>query len=411
MSGAHAEGTRHPRLPLPVVALVLALLLGLLAIRSGDPWRWMHDDNGRRYSSYARTHRALGLGVTRGRDFFYDPRTGRLVPYGHHPPALGLLLAGWFAATGHDGPQAARALAASFHLVSAVLVLGLARAYWAPAPALVAALAFAVVPMSAFFGKMVNFEPLVLPFFIGAIVSWWRGTEAGRGGRPGLTGALVVLGTLIDWPILLVLPVLLADGVRRWRRGEGTAAVLAALGVTGVALAVAAAVAVWTSGAVGLGELGAAASFRFHLHGRYPWWELAGKLFDYNRRYFTEPVLAAAAVTAGILVRDAWRGRPSVPRTRLLALLGVAGLLPVVLFPTSARYHAYWQFYLLPYETLAVADVLERVGARLRPAPRRLGYAVVVLWLVGASAVTLRTRYTRPSGYVERKVRELSPYL
>src|SRR5262245_24712639 len=92
--------TRQPGMPLSAAALLLVLLAGLLSIRSADPWRWLHDDNGRRYSSYARTHLALGLNETRGRDFFYDPRTGRRVPYGHHPPTLGLLLAAWFRATG-----------------------------------------------------------------------------------------------------------------------------------------------------------------------------------------------------------------------------------------------------------------------------------------------------------------------
>jgi len=408
--GGRNEPTRDDGLPLSAAGLLVALLAALLAVHSADPWRWLHDDNGRRYSSYARTHLALGLAETRGRDFFLDPRTGGRVPYGHHPPGLGLLLAGWFRTTGHDGPQAARVLAGCFHLVSAALVLGLLRAHYALAPGLVAALVFAVVPMSAFFGKMVNFEPFVLPFFIGAVVTYWRSAEQRRG-WPLLAVVLVALGTLIDWPVLLVLPVLLADSVRRWRRGEGREALVAALGATGAGLAVAAIVAAWASGAVGLHELGAAARFRLRLHGGYPWWRLAGKLVDYNRRYFTEPVLAASLVAAGVLIRDAWRGRVLSPRARLLALLGAAGVLPVVLFPTSARYHAYWQFYLLPYATLAVAEVLERFASRLRPGRRRLVYAVVVLWVIGASAATLTTRYTRPSGYVARKVRELSPYL
>src|SRR5439155_195721 len=87
----------------------------------------------------------------------------RLVPYGHHPPGLGLLLAGWFRLTGNDGPRTARALPALFHLVSVLLLFGLLRRQYSGAPALMAALALAVVPMSSYFGKLVNFEPVVLP--------------------------------------------------------------------------------------------------------------------------------------------------------------------------------------------------------------------------------------------------------
>src|SRR5207247_9167690 len=96
--------------------LLLLLLAALLALHSADPWQYVHDDNGRRYSSYARTHLALGLARTGGRDFFFNPSTGSLVPYGHHPPGLSLLLAGWVFVLGNDGPRAARPLPATFHL-------------------------------------------------------------------------------------------------------------------------------------------------------------------------------------------------------------------------------------------------------------------------------------------------------
>lgn len=392
-------------------AICLVVLAGLLAIRARAPWRYLHDDNGRRYSSYARTHIALGLAATGGRDFFYDPRDGRMVPYGHHPPGLGLLLAGWFRLLGSDTPGAARALPALFHLTSAALMLGLLGRHFPGPPGLVAGLVFAVVPMSSYFGKMVNFEPLVLPFLIGAVIAWWRFAEGGRPAWAGLAILLVALGTLVDWPILLAPLVFAGDGVRRWRRGEGGGVLVAGAAAVVVALAVVVPVATWAASAVGPGELAKAASYRARLHGQYRWWQLAGKLIDYNRRYFTEPVLVASVVAAGMLVGDAWRRRPFTPRARLLALFGVVGILPVVGFPTSARYHAYWQFPLLPFATLAVAFVLERLGARLSPSRRRLVYASVALWVVAASAAMLHMRYTRPSGYVARQIRQFQHYL
>jgi 4-amino-4-deoxy-L-arabinose transferase-like glycosyltransferase len=201
--------------------VLLVLLAGLLSLHAGDPWRYLHDDNGRRYSSYARTHLVLGLEHTGGLDYFYAPASGRMVPYGHHPPGLGLLLAGWFRLTGHDGPGAARALAAGFHLVSAVLVFGLLARLYAGPPALLAGFAFAVVPMSAYFGKMVNFEPFLLPFVVGVVVAYWRWAEGGNPRWLALAASLTMLGALIDWPILLVVLVMAGDAVRRWRAAEG----------------------------------------------------------------------------------------------------------------------------------------------------------------------------------------------
>ena len=394
-----------------MAAALVAVLAGLLALHAGDPWRYLHDDNGRRYSSYARTHLALGLRATGGHDFFLDRRDGRLVPYGHHPPALGVLLAGWFRLIGDDGPRTARALPACFHVASALLVFVILRRHYPGPPGLVAALAFAVVPMSSYFGKMVNFEPLVLPFVIAAVLGWWEWAETGSGRALVMTAACVAAGALVDWPMLLVPVVLLADGLRRARRGEGgrfvRAGVALAIGTALLGLAIAA----WASAPVGGTELGRAFSFRAQLHGRYPWWRLAGHLIDFNRRYFTEPVFVTSLVAVWLLVRAAWRDGRLAPRERLLALFGAVGFLPIVAFPTSARYHAYWQFYLLPYATLSVAYVLDTLATRVSLTARRVAYAVVVAGVLVSSGVTLAGRYARPSGYVARQVREFANYL
>jgi 4-amino-4-deoxy-L-arabinose transferase-like glycosyltransferase len=390
---------------------IVAVLGALLAFHSADPWRYLHDDNGRRYSSYARTHLVLGLGATGGRDFFFDPRAGRLVPYGHHPSGLGLLLAAWFRLTGDDGPRTARALPAIFHLVSVLFLLDLLRRQYARAPALMAALALALVPMSSYFGKLVNFEPLVLPLTIGLVVAYWRWAEGGGARWLAIGLALSALGSLIDWPMPLFLALLGCDAVRRWRRGDGTRFLGAGAAACAAALMLVAAVAAWVSGPVGAREMTTAVGLRLLPDGHYAWWELAGKVIDYNRRYFTEPVLAASVVAAWLLVRDVRRHGRLPPRARLLALFGALGIVPVLAFPGSAVNHAYWQFYLLPYEILSLAYVLERLGPHLSRRSRAFVYAGVACWLVAASAFTLRTRYAKPSGYVVKRVRQFDRYL
>jgi 4-amino-4-deoxy-L-arabinose transferase-like glycosyltransferase len=333
------------------------------------------------------------------------------VPYGHHPPTLGVLLAGWFRLLGDDGPRTARALPACFHVASALLVFAILRRHYPGPPGLVAALTFAVVPMSSYFGKMVNFEPLVLPFVIAAVFSWWEWAETASRRALVASAVSIAAGVLVDWPMLLIPVVLLADALRRARCGEGGRFVRAGLALAIGSALIGIAIAAWASAPVGGAELGRAFSFRSRLHGRYPWWRLAGKLVDYNRRYFTEPVFVASLVAAWLVVFAAWRDGRLAPRDRLLALFGAVGILPVVAFPTSARYHAYWQFYLVPYATLSVAYVLDTLATRMSSAVRRLAYAVVVVGVLVSSGVTLAGRYSRPSGYVARQVREFEHYL
>src|SRR5205823_689101 len=112
----------------------------------------------------------------------------------------------------------------------------------------------------------------------------------------------------------------------------------------------------------------------------------------------------ASLATAWMTARCAWQQGRLSARARLLVLFGVVGIVPVLGFPSSARYHAYWQFYLLPYATLSLAYVLERLAPRLSPGSRALVYAAVACWLAAASAFTLSTRYAVPSVFVVRKV-------
>src|SRR5207245_8444016 len=113
---------------------------------------------------------------------------------------------------------------------------------------------------------------------------------------PGLV--LAVLGSLIDWPMLLALAVVAADAARRWWRNEGRRFLAASLAACVSALTLGGAVAVWVSGPVGVHELTEAVAFRLHLHGQHTWWLRAGTPSDCNRRSVTAPRLAGTRARA-----------------------------------------------------------------------------------------------------------------
>jgi 4-amino-4-deoxy-L-arabinose transferase-like glycosyltransferase len=393
--------------------ILLLLLLGvLLAIKASDNWRYLHDDTGRCYTSYARSHLTLGLQRTQGQDFFYDLRTDTLIPYGHRPPGLGLLLAGWFWVWGSDGPLVARALASGFHLLSAYLVFSLLRRYYPGQPGLIAAFGFAIVPMSSFFGKLVCYPPFHLPFIIAFLVCYWRWAEGGAPRWLALGLGVVLVATWIDWMILFAVFTAGADALRRFGRGEGGRFAWGSMVIVTVGSLSFLNLTLWlASGPAGWHALAGAATFRMSMEPNYSWWRWVGKMIDYHRRYFTEPLLLAAVAMAVFTIGKAWRRRLLAPRLRLLVLFGVAGLLPVIIFPSSARYHHYWQFYLLPYAVLSLAQILEGAGPHLTLRGRRFLHMSIVVWLVSASTVTLWYRYAHPSGYVARMLSEWQFYL
>ena len=156
------------RKPVPHwLTLVLggALFLYAFALLSSGlnkNWRLRHENQGATYSSQALAHRHLGLAETRGHDFFYNPHTGKKTAYGHHPPGLGLVLAGAFTMLGSQAPWAARSVPILFHLGSLALLLLLMRFFLERRSVLLGGLLMATLPESAFYGRMVGYEPLGL---------------------------------------------------------------------------------------------------------------------------------------------------------------------------------------------------------------------------------------------------------
>ena len=117
-------------------AAILVLAAALLCIGVRRDYRLKHEDNNALYSTIARSHLELGLGTHRGQDLLFNRRAQIGQVYAHHPPGIGLLLAGAMAATGRDGPALVRGVAIGFHLLSLVLLYGLLRRSSAPRSAL-----------------------------------------------------------------------------------------------------------------------------------------------------------------------------------------------------------------------------------------------------------------------------------
>ena len=122
-----------------------------------------------------------------------------------HPPLLQILIAiSYFFFGIHE--WSARIVPILSSLGTIILIYAIAYRVWDERTALSAALFASFMPMSAYFGRVVNFEPLVL--FVVLLFAWaflmWNETNNKK--YYILTIFAVILGGLTDWPFFLILP-------------------------------------------------------------------------------------------------------------------------------------------------------------------------------------------------------------
>ncbi|HXO18462.1 MAG TPA: glycosyltransferase family 39 protein [Thermoanaerobaculia bacterium] len=399
-----------------LLALAFALSLVLLALGVERDWCLLHEDNGALHTTFALSHLHLGLGATRAHDVFFDPATGERHFYGHHPAAVGLLLALAFRFAGSAVPAVARGTVIVFQLGSLLLAASVLRRLLGRREAVAGAFVLAVLPMGAFFGRMVNYEPLCLFFVLLELLGYvlYREDPARETRALFLLGSGVFLGGLVDWgPLFFAAAIVVVDvAARRREEMRRTPAKAAAIALVSAAAAVAVDLAHlrWATGS--LATLLDVSSRS--LHGRPPTpVEFVASQVEFFRRYLTHAGLIAsvAVLTALILSRKPFSRRllesPDQALLRdVLAIVGGGAAAYVLAAPSWASIHPYWQFYFLPFVVLAIV----LAGRSLWTPPnrwRRALCAIFVLEILGTSAYTLHLRHTRVGEYAVKKTAEI----
>lgn len=382
--------------------VLFLLFLSLLAVRINAPWKYHNDDNGAWYTAVARAHVAKGLAQTRGQDHFLSKSSGQLKPYLHHPPFVGLYLAGVFALLRQDNPMVARASTALLHAGSFLLFCGILRFLFPRARALRAwaLLVAAVVPMSVFYGKMPNHETPALFFLLGGVYAWLRYTRAGpRRGAWLVVGSLAFgLAVFTSWHAAFWIVGFLVftaaggrAGTRRFAAVNG-AAFLLALTLVGVHL--------WWAGQA-RPLTGQTESVRHWLSvpaGRsvpdYIVWSLI-HAFKHGAKFFgLLPCLLSACWLVRVLVLQVGHRRPH-PRERVLLGFWVGSFAYSLVFFAAVRVHPYQQFYLLPFVAITSGLLLWRWTRFLSRRAAAATVAAAVLVTIAASAGFLVYLYTQ----------------
>ena len=393
----------------------LLLLVALLSIRFGAPWLYIHDDNGVWTQMMASAHLRVGLATTGAQGAMVRRTDGGIDRYLHHPPLYPLIVAAVYRVTGRSDPAITRFVPAFFHAgVGFAALVALAFMFFPASPArrLISFGIYAVVPMSAFFGKMPNFEPVGLAWVLVALVATCRYRE--RGGHKALATATAfwALAGFTSWAAHAVaIGVITLFAIEAWREhrpGSGRAALSIAAASAFSAVTTIAQIRVLE----GHNSSVFVAGGTWSTTGMSPAEALRalGTVIDFNRMYFANVPFALYLVWAAARIRDLLAGRP-LPEHRRVLLAGSIGItLYALAFLRALTIHAYGQFWFLPFEAFAVADLAVEAWERLRPRPA-LRVALATLAITGtlvSSGYTLAYRYSRPHGYAVRTARDLA---
>ena len=341
------------RLLWPLLA-ILTLEGLLLTVGLMEPFVGRHDFCTAWVTSVARNHVRYGLTTTG----LLMVTNNAQVPsdwlwfYTSHPPLMPTFVATLFTIVGVE-PWAARLPFILFTLGSIVLVYLLGLQVGGRGVGLFAAFVFAVMPMTAYFGRVANFEPPTAFFILLAVLTYTAWQRTRRGSALIATAAAVAIAALIDWPgyyLAALLPLHhLVTSLPRKR--EWKFALLPVLVILLFALQLALTQAVAGNG--GMNQLVNKFLLRTAANAgpEFSWTGFASRQVGGAAAFFTLPVLFLALTGAW-----SWtRARHWADDGAIVILLAV-GVLNVVLFPHGAFAHDFWLYYCAaPIALLAAA--------------------------------------------------------
>jgi len=368
--------------------LLAAYTIALLSIGITSDWQAVSESNGAMHTSLALTHVRMGLRTTRGQSFFRETQTGAMRPYSHHPPGVDLLLAAAFAATRSSSPAVARAVMIAFHTGTMLLLALLLSRFVSPALATFGAFAAASLPMSAFFGRMVNYEAPCLFAVVLLLLGYAKRKADASPAALALTGCAIVLGMLLDWPIVLFAGALVAVEVIASRRDADWPLVATIAGVT-------AAMTILNASHVWFAAQGAFAEMHGYVSSDWPWngrnfslAQFVWRLMTWFAWLFTCTGAIAFAATFVALFARRWSAGAL---RRIVAASIIAPAVYVVAAPGWAFVHPYWMFYFLPAVAISLTLLSQFVWERARAGNTTMRAATVVfaIEMIATSAHTL----------------------
>lgn len=388
---------------MPHARLLLLLVLYATGLTHAvsRPWTGMHDWNGAFFSQLARNFLRYPMDLHHGMPIV---AVGEAVPppeersiYATHPPGLVWLVAGTFALLG-EAEWVARLVPILASLGTLALFVTLVHRAWGRFTATLAGLIYAVMPMSVYFGRMLDHEAVCLFFMMAAVAAWQVLVDRDRPQGHRLAAAIgwtaaIAAGIWVDWSGFLFAGLFFLNAVvQRGRRqistwllllvfvvpvaaGAGMLRYLVAYGLAGS----------WSD--LESIFLSRAVTAQGEMLRRDP--SAEGGAWTYTVENLSWPVLlfAAAGLSLAFLSRDARGGgrlaagrideaNATAPLPGGWVLLATGAIWLAVFWGQYER-HNYWLFYLGPPAALFAAIALCAIGAQAMAFGRRVGQVIL----------------------------------
>lgn len=428
---AAAENVVHQRHWAPSfgTCLVLVFVIYATGLSRGltRPWTGLHDWNGAFFSQLARNLLRYpasvhhGMGVMAMGDQVPPPEERSI--YARHPPALVWMVAGAFA-IGGEKEWVARLLPIAASLATLVLLVRLLHRRYGMETAVYAGLIYALMPMTVYFGRMVNHESICLFLMMATLAAWqWVEDSTLRGTRRWATGLCAIcLATMIwvDWAGVLFAVLFCAWLVWQWgRRRIGILPVLL-IGGTAAFASMGMVVFLVYAGFEGRwGDLVAMFNARRTTTAK----DQVQRVWTHIIQNLTWPVLVFMVAGMFVSVVRQTRGKQTARIRKSsgagrampvgLGVLAVTGLLWVMIFWRQLVIHNYWMFYLGPFIATTAAVSMVACRAALRSLSDRLADVTTAVMITVTAAFCLIgsldyfNRVTFPEGLL-RACREVN---
>lgn len=349
----------------------------LLTINVALPWKSIFEDNGLAFESIAINYIRFGLGAGKGQNVadteglngysrtnvpgvpnaqqFHFFLSGHVHPYLYpdHPPLFGLTITASLLIFGFTW-WAVRLVPILYSLGSVITFYGLMRvlfrrryqrnglAIW------LSTTLFAIFPMMAYFGRNVAHESAVLFWTLTMLLGYFYWLRDPQRRWLVLMAVSVVAGVLYDWPMCYFACILFAVhwiATRRLSRDVLLATVVPAVATFVLVLAQID----WALG----GDIHSVLTVFLIRSGsdtvhQFTWGMWLRQVQNWNRLGYGSWSQYVLPFALAFLI---WRFREEgwSRRVAFVTITLLFGLSHIIIFHEGAYFHAYWQFYLLPF--------------------------------------------------------------
>jgi len=263
----------------------------------------------------------------------------------NHPPLFQVFVALSFMAFGvHE--WSARIVPILFSVLGVILVYFITSKTYNKRVGVISSILVAFIPISSYFGRMVNYESCVLFFGLLTVYLYSRMNKNPSKLNEIFFIFIVVLGTLSDWPYLILLGLLTLyslffDGNNNNKKNCSIAFFISMMVLAAYFL-----INIEVNGSIELfGRLSVRSGMKSYIS-TFEFYEMMGSKFV---KYFTTPLIIASIL--GIILSVSERFAKNFFNRHehsYLSIFLLWGLLYIILLPESAVAHDYAIYYMIP---------------------------------------------------------------